>query len=342
MVLVLSFLFLVIGALALIPLRINNGYKLIFITIGVILFLIAAFRVIGVDRDYLNYVKFFNDYKNLTIFKVEPSFIFVSYLVKRYLFNKVIFVFVIYALLAVSLKLYAIKQLSEFWLLSLLVYFSYSFILQDMTQIRAGVAVAFLLLSIKPLYERNLSLFLLFASMASLFHYSAIIIFPLWFLNPKNINSSLYMSFIFITFVLSRLNINFSNIIELMPIDIIHNKFLAYKYQQGGVLNVLNAWQLMRCFLSFLFLWKADEITQINKYGFLLIKIYVSSTCALFLFSDLPVFAYRISDMFAIVDIITLPFLLYFVKPKFLARGLVIFISFTYFFLNLFFNKIII
>lgn len=340
MIIILCVLFVFLTGACFIP-RHDKIYKEFFYIFGVIFFTIAAFRGAGVDRDYLNYLKLYIDFDKLTLYKVEPSFIFLVWLVKTIFLNEAIFIYILYALIGITIKLYAIKQLSEFWLLSLLVYLSYSFILHEMTQIRVGIAAAFILLCIKPLFDRNLALFLVFALLAFLFHYSAIFVFLLWFINPQNINPRLYGSFIIVSFALSYLNFNFSNLIDLIPLDVIHNKILAYKYQQGDEINVLNAWQLMRCFLSFILLWKKDIIQQYNRYGVLLIKIYVFSTCSLFLLSDIPVFANRTSDMLGIVDIIVLPFILYILEPKVLAKILVICISFTYLFLNLFYNKTI-
>ena len=96
-----------------------------------------------------------------------------------------IYLFLLFAILGVSFKLIAIKQLTELWFLSLILYLSNFFILHEMTQIRAGVASAFLLLCVKPIYDRDLKRFLLFAVLGFLFHYSAIVILPLWFLGIK-------------------------------------------------------------------------------------------------------------------------------------------------------------
>jgi hypothetical protein len=55
-----------------------------------------------------------------------------------------------------------------------------------------------------------------------------------------------------------------------------------------------------------------------------------------------PTLAGRIGDLFAIVDIITIPLLIYTFKQKILGKIIIIFIGSTYLFLNLFYNKIIV
>src|SRR5450759_2770288 len=112
--------------------------KFLFIFTGILLFGIAAFRG-QIDHDYKGYAAFYEKAALMSTIRIEPTFLLVSFLVKH-LFNNVIFLFIIYALLGVYLKFYAIKNLTEFWLLAVLIYFSNFYILHEMTQIRVGIA----------------------------------------------------------------------------------------------------------------------------------------------------------------------------------------------------------
>jgi hypothetical protein len=183
MIFLLLSIFVIIAMIAIFPPNTKLVYNLFFILCGILLMVIAAFRGDG-DSDYSGYIEMFN---RQDFFVVEPTFTLISYIVRTFLGGNVIYLFIIYAILGVTIKLFAIKQLSELWFLSVVIYVSNFFILHEMTQIRAGVASAFLLLCVKPIYERNGKMFLLFTTIACLFHYSAIIILPLWFLttNPK-------------------------------------------------------------------------------------------------------------------------------------------------------------
>ena len=294
MILLLCLLFFGLGLFSILPLKIDKNYKYFFVSIGILFFIIVAFRGQGVDRDYQNYIKFFDDYKKLSLLRVEPSFIFFAWLVKNVFFNEVVFIFFLYALIGISVKLYAIKELSHFWLLSLVIYVSYSFTLHDMTQIRVGGSVAFILLSIKPLYERKLFLFLILALLACSFHYSAIFVFFLWFLNPNKINGFIWGGLLILSFVLALLHIYATVLVGFIPIKAIFNKFLAYLTQEGGEMNILNSWQLLRCFLSFLLLWKVNVIQKHNKYAILTIKIYVLSASIYFLLSNIAVLIHQV------------------------------------------------
>jgi len=320
-----------------------NLQNVTYIAFGLLLIYLSGFRPEGIDRDYYGYKNLYIYYSTSLSYTIEPTFIVISKLVKAIFDDKSTALFVIYALIAISIKMYAIKQLSHFWGLSLLIYLSYSFILQDMTQIRAGVAAGFILLTIKPLYEKNIYQFMIVSTLAILFHYSALFVLLFWFMNPQKINVKLYALTIVIVYIINPFAaIYVSDYVNYLPVGLLQNKVLAYEYDNKATLNVYNAWQIMRTMLSFLFLYKINIIHANNKYAILLIKLYVISTCTFVLLAGNPSFAGRMSDLLAISDIIMLPCILYLTKQQFLAKLIVICIAFSFLFLNLFYNKILV
>ena len=358
MIQLICILFILISCASLLPTTANNANSssysiskyskyeylnlITYIVFGIVLIYITGFRAEGIDRDYYNYKDLYSLYSKIDLITIEPSFIAITKLVNVYLNDNVKALFIIYALISISIKLYAIRQLSNFWALSLLVYISYSFPLHDLTQIRAGVAVGFILLTIKPLYEKKPLLFLIFSTMAVLFHFTAIIVLPLWFLNPKKINVKMYFAIVFLAYIINNsLYLYIANLIGYFQIEIITNKIVAYQDDNGALLNIYNAWQIMRIILGIFFLYKIKIIYANNKYSILLLKYYIISTCAFVILSSNPSFAGRISDLLAISDIIMLPCIVYVVRHKPAAKIFVISIAFSYLFLNLFFNKII-
>lgn len=332
----ISFFFSIIS----IPYRL---YKIgLFVFLGFILITVAGLRKEGVDRDYANYKDAFEG-TNLIGFAAEPSFAFICWIIKVFLNNNVIFLFVIYALIGVFIKFYAIKQLTEFWFLSICIYISYLYTLQELTQIRVGVATGILLLSIKPLYDRKFLIFFVLSILAFLFHFSTFFIVILWFLDHKKINTKLWFFLILFSCLFGiALKDYFAAISSVFALGPLENKVLAYQFDNNSLLNVFNVWQLLRCGLSFLFLYKIDLLQKNNLYSIILVKIYVLATCVFFLLSFNPAFSGRISDVLAVVDIVLIPFLIYVFKPQFFAKTIVFLIGLAYLFLNLFFNKILI
>ncbi|WP_159474330.1 EpsG family protein [Dyadobacter sp. 3J3] len=312
--------------------------KITFLLTTVFLISLAGFRPAGVDRDYLQYV---NLMLNEDRPQMEPTFKFISYWLKSIFSDPVLPFFLIYAIIGVTLKVIAIRKISNFFLLSIVVYFSYSFILHDTTQIRAGAAIGFALLSITPLYERKFLQFLSLIIIATLFHYSSFVILVLWFLNPKKFNQLSYLLLLIISyFAVSYAKFFVIFMFTYFPEDF-QSRAASYDGDFDSTLNIFNTWQLIRCVLCVVFITYANKLLLYNNYAFLLIKIYVVGTAIYVLLSSNPAFAGRISDLFFAFDILTLPMLVNLFQYKPAGKIVIIGIASTYLFLNLYYLKII-
>lgn len=331
-------LFIIVAILAIIPL-IDSKYNLVaFILINIILACFAAFR--GEDfTDYKNYITYFE--QNGDIF-VEPAFILISGFIHLFS-NNVIFLFVIFAVLGVSLKFLAIKELTQLWALSIAIYISYFYILHDLVQIRAGVATGFLLLCIKPIYEKNFKKFMFLALLAITFHYSAILIIPLYFLNKNPSKKWLLFSVPF-AYLIYFLGVN---LIVFLPISGIQEKIEVYKQiqeelqEETATLNVFNLLFLARITIFYFIIWKYDLINSHNKYTPILLKIYCISLISLLVFAQMPVVAFRLNELFGIVEVILVPLIFYTIKPSIFSKAVIILIGANFLFIVIFYNKII-
>lgn len=187
MILVLIFIFISIFITTFFESKNKYFDYLFYILFTVILFFLCAFRTPGIDRDYETYISAFNG-DNISNAIFEPSFIFISYIVNTFFNSNSIYIFIIYALLGVVLKSYAIKKISNFYFLSLLLYFSYFFTLHEMTQIRIGAACSIFLLSIPQLYNRNKIKYFTYVIISISLHFTALLLIFLWFINFKKLN----------------------------------------------------------------------------------------------------------------------------------------------------------
>jgi len=322
----------------------NKKKEKILLILIILLIIIAAFRKSDTVADYDEYV---NIFKN-TSSNIEITFSVISKIVNILFFKNVIFVFLIYAILGVSLKTKAIKELTTLWFLSLLIYISHLYILHELTQIRAGVATGFLLLCIKPLYERNLRKFLLFATCAVLFHYSALPIYFLWFFKNERINKYLYAMIIPFSYLIYFLHIDIIKIfIQFIPITYIQEKYTMYINLQNVAddskkINVFNYVFLAKCLIFYLLLWKNNVISYQNKYTILLLKIEALSLASYIIFSIMPVFGWRFYELFGVVEIILIPMVYFVINPKIFSNLIVIFIGLCILLINIFYAKLII
>ncbi|WP_264566688.1 EpsG family protein [Flavobacterium sp. N3904] len=342
MVYVIITVFIALSVFVIVPQKSNINKSICFLSIGFFLVLIAGFRNDDVDRDYKNYLLAY--YSNYETTRFEPTLTIIVTFVK-YTFNNPIFLFVIYAIIGVSLKFVAIKQLSKLYLLSALLYVSNFFILQEMTQIRVGIASGILLLCIKPLYERNFKNFFFLTLIAISFHYSSVIILPLWFLNPFSLKRNLYFSIVPLSYLMVFCGLTLGFLIERLPIEQVQKLYTMYKLQiengEGDVINLFNSLQVLRCCILLFLIYKIDILSLRNRYSILLVKIYTIALSCFVIFSDIPVVSFRISELLSIVEIVLIPFLLYVFKEKKIAVLFPITIGLFMLLINLFYIKLI-
>ena len=180
-------IFFLLCILCLIDLK-QQYYVGFFIVLILILF--AGFRD-NIDNDYETYQMMFNKISNGINVNIEPTFYYITYFI-NYVQSNISLLILIFSIIGVTLKCIAISKLTEFWVYSILVYFSYFYIIQEMTQIRVGIASAFILLSIQPLKRNNLFKFLGLICIGTLFHYSTLFILPVLFLNKNSISRVFY------------------------------------------------------------------------------------------------------------------------------------------------------
>lgn len=275
--------------------------------------------------DYGQYISYFQ-IADSDIISLEPTFIFISYLV-RILFNGDIFWgFACYLFLGILVKTFAIRRLTNLCFLSFAFYIASYWIYHEMIQIRAGVAAAFFLMALRPLYERNLKKFLLYSFIAILFHYSAILILPLWFVNGKLKGKTFYTCLIPCCMVLYLFHIDLIAIVRLLPIPYIQNKLDTYTMiaQMGSDRGMITAaeynpfilWYLLKALIAILMWFFIKRISVYNRYAILLLKIYTIGIALLWCFSSIPVAATRCSELLSIVQIILIPLFAYVVKQR--------------------------
>lgn len=312
---------------------------LIFALFGISLIFAAGVREGW--SDYQNYVNGYHYAVAGDIGALEISFFLISRFVD-FIFGNILGLFIIYGIIGVSLKLIAIKQLTGLWFLSLIVYISNFYILHELIQMRAGIASGFLLLCIKPIYERNWKLFLTFFICAFFFHYSSLVILPLWFLTHKPRILFLYLS-IPIGYIIYFTKINLISV--AIPIPSIQAKINLYQevlaMGEQNQINVFNYVFLVKIIIFYLLVWRINLLQERNQYTAILMNIYALSLFAFPAFATMPVIGFRISELFGIVEIILFPLLYYITKPKSISLSIVIVIGFGLFYVSVFYSKLL-
>lgn len=348
MIFTLIILFILVCFLSLHTFHQRRNQIIAWCGLGLAMALIAGLRSydgVVVDHDYLTYQIAFINWK---AYSIEPTFKWlaaIAHFVGGDSGAELLF-FMLYAVIGVTLKFTAIPKLTELWFLSALVYVGNFFMLHEMTQIRVGIASGLFLLALVPLHKRMFWTYFVLCVIATLFHFSSIILFFLWALHTKAIRQKwLYIALVPIAYALYLIGLDATRLIAMLPIPFIEQKIMLYnKVMSSGEMteiNIFNAFQLTRVVVVLFLVYKSDVIARYNKYAPLLIKIYVWGVISFVVFAKIPAFGFRISELLCIVEIATVPMIAYAFVQKRLAMTFAIGVASVFLFINLFYSKLI-
>lgn len=340
MLILLHILFVIFSILLFLKKSKSKYENIYFTSIILVLIFTAGFRTPNSDRDYQNYIDFFNNAPDIII---EPFFIIISVIIKNSIGNSYISLFLIFSFLSLGLKYFAIKRLTDLWYISAFVYFSYSFILHDLTQIRAGVASSFLFFLVPAIYDRKPVKFLFICLIAICFHYSAIIFLFLWFTN-KGLGKTFLVLLIPIGYFFYFLNFD---LFFSLPFESINSKLNVYKTLQEydtdrEKINVFNLLFLYKILVYYLLLIKFNFLKNINKYSSIIISIYGFSLFSFLFFSKMPIVSFRIYELLGVIEIIAFTFVYYSFSSRLLSLFFYLITAGIYFYVLIYNMKIIV
>lgn len=304
----------------------------LYILMGFVMVLIAGLREIGLDPDSENYeYSFQHYYQSSEMGMVEPSFTLISAILNVFTDN-VHLLFLVYAFLGVTIKLYAFKKNLQCIFVPMMLYISFYFVLHEMTQIRAGVVSALFLLAVYDIAKKEKRKALLLIIVGSFFHYSSLALLPTLMFGNKDFNRKENIM-IALLIPLSYL-IYFGGISMLLNTDIplIGNKLAIYQQamEKGKMtvnINVFDPVHLVSVMLFYYTLYFRKTITAFNENYNVVIKIVA---LGLFLHTSLaflPVLALRISQLYCIVNIFLFSGIVYTVKQKWMGITVLVLLS---------------
>lgn len=316
-----------------------NKQTFVFMSVALLLILAAGLRSVGLDRDSPNYAEMLS--WHLSIFNAnfgdKEPFFWIIYEINARLFNfQTQPFFMMFAVIGVSVKMLAIKRSSVYPYLGILTYICLYFVLHEMTQIRAGVAAGIFLLALDDLVKRNWKSYVLKTFLAMGFHYSAAIMFAVYFLNPKRINRDLYLLLPIVACLLAvfkdATTEAFLAFIQIFP-AFISDKFVMYIHllQDGHFadINIFNFYYL--CLIGFYYIFLLN-IEKLNNPAIVIyVKLLGISLFSFYGFSFLPVFAFRTAEFLGVVLILLLPNFVLLFKQKLVAGGVLVFWLVFYF-----------
>lgn len=298
--------------------NINSLFMFFF---GLLLIIIAGFRPLEYFRDTENYLTMLHSFDN--IWQSEPTFWILNQFNQLLLGGNDQIFFLIYAILAITIKIIAINRLSSLPLLSVYLYICLYFVLHEMTQIRVGVACGIFLLAIPDIVNKNFRMYLFKTLIAMAFHYSAIIMLVLYFVNNKNINRKVYFFLPIIGFILAfipNLMLTIFTFFEFILPSVIANKVTIYiSLIDNEDYNEINIFNLFTLSLVCIYYFALFNICRLKtKLDTVLIKLFGLQLFIYYAFSSIPTFAIRLSEFIGFSLILLIPNLIFMFKQKLL------------------------
>lgn len=298
-----------IGKNRVVDISIGN-VELIFLISLLMLFIIGAIRS-DVGTDYAIY----SDYHIPKVlsgdyFHIEPFSTLLFLLGGLSGSYQVIFALIHFLILVFTIK--AIYDQSVNYSFSFYLFFTLGFFNMSMNLMRQSIAIAIFLYALKYINQKNLGKYFLWIAIATMFHKTAFIYFPLYFLNYISFSFKKLFGFIL---VLIPLSLFFDDILDFITKNLgIYRNYWGKTEMSTRIDHnfSLTYWSVnLMTFLLMLFLYRINSDNNEKLNQTLSNYIYIQFGCLVVMYvalvTYLPNFD-RILTMFSYVQIISLPY----------------------------------
>ena len=336
----------------------ERSKKIMYIACGVVLFFVVVLRNYEVSRDFSVYERLYGYAPSLSLLKQsfldyysectsELSYSFLCTFLKstgNSDTTNYIIIFTLYALLGVSAKLYGIKRLTNFEFYSLFIYSCNLFLLHEMTQIRAGVAIGIIFIALAELRDERKLNFCLWILLATFFHFSSLMVLVVLLFYKYRANSLFWSITFAVSMIVYFAKVDIFSAFGLIPVEYFQYKLKLYLEMQEKdpiKVNFFNIAFLIQNIIIIICFYYQKEIEKINSSVNILLNMACLSSCSYLLFTQIPAFSVRISEVFNCGLIILIPLITRAFKPKALAEALVVIIGFFFFYIYVFHSEIV-
>lgn len=280
---------------------------------SLILILFVANRLGLNTSDTSAYIEFYNDIQDFEsgLIRFEPGFTLIALSLRSFFENSSVFLLAV-AFIGVGLKLIAIRNYSNYYYLSLIVYLSKYILLQDMIQVRAGVASAIFLCSIKYLYNRSAIKYIAAITVAAMFHYSALIYFAFYFISDRRIKINSLIAYFALLLLFEKM-FNLKWLFFAFGAEYFDKVFIYMQELESGKAYETSVMsnELILYFMVIVVLYKnRRKLIAIDLHFGIWLKSLITSLFLLLFFVDFPVVALRFSELFGVSSIFIFPFLI--------------------------------
>jgi hypothetical protein len=296
----------------------NRRYKQYWlIAVCIVLSYLAGTRDIS-WADTITYVDSFQLYtpkfSDLTMLSqpygyAEKGFYYIGVVVKSFTSNVTIYLLVV-ALLSFIFLYRAIDKYCLYPLFGVCAYISRFYLARNFMQIRAGLSYAIILMAVRYITERDWKRYFAWVFVAYLFHQSALIAVPLYFLclldiKKKHITMGLVTAFVIAGF--------YSGVVRSLVADnasdlSVDTYVEDYYQREWGLSNPMIYFQT---FLLLVYTFTEDRMRMTTSHYITIRNAYFYSTLILITLSCYTALSGRVSSQFATLEIVIIPSIAY-------------------------------
>lgn len=289
------------------------------IAICIILAYLAGIRDINSWADTEVYVASFLDYtptiSDLTQYSQpfgysEMGFYYIGVVVKTFTSNVTIYLIFI-AALSFFFLYKAFDKYCYYPILGVCAYISRFYLARNLIQIRAGLSYAIILVAVQYITKRDWKRYFAWVFLAYLFHHSALIAVPLYFLCMIDIKKKHIVIGTLIAFIIAGF---YSNVVRSLVADRVTDLDVATTYITEGYQRdwgLSNPMIYFQTFLLLVYTFTEDRMRLTTSHYLTIRNAYFYSTLILITLSCYTALSGRVSSQFATLEMVIIPSIAY-------------------------------
>lgn len=295
--------------------RRTKSYWLVAICV-VLAFLAGTRDFSWADTD--GYVASFIDYtpsfSNLTSYSRpvvydEMGFYYIGVIVKSFTSNVTIY-FIVVAVLSFFFLYRAFDKYCMYPIFGVCAYISRFYFARNFIQIRAGLSYAIILVAVQYITNKDWKRYFAWVFVAYIFHHSAIVAVPLYFLCMLEIKKRHILAGVGISFLIAAF---YSNVIRVLVKDYAEDLNAVtyvqdYFQREWGLSNPMIYFQT---FLLLVYMFTENRMRLTTSHYVTIRNAYFYSTVILIVLSCYTALSGRVSSMFATLEMVIIPSIAY-------------------------------
>lgn len=287
----------------------------------------AALRTADNTLDFGVYQQWYRDDTPLWQYIASPAMILEKdpgYFLLTSAFNRLGVPFRLFAFLFssfwIAVKSRQMLRMSNAPFVSLLVYASFLYPLQDLIQMRAGAAAGMFLLALPFLVQGNRIAYVGLCLIGATFHYSAFALLPLVLLGKEAWRPRWYLYALLASVAVGLAGIRLDPLVQLLDELGVGGRIAFYAIEVADEMapaTILNRVSLPTLALAIVLLLEFDRVKAVTPYASLVVRVFALSQIVYFLLvPGLSAFAFRLSELLGIVGFLAWPLLLVLVEDR--------------------------